>query len=46
LRSATLRLGCQNCTDQNPPVYNYSALAEAFHEHRGTLLYLRWEQPF
>ena len=46
LRGATLRLGCQNCMGQDPPVYNYSVTAEAFHEGRGALLYLRWEQPF
>ncbi|HLF32576.1 MAG TPA: TonB-dependent receptor, partial [Xanthomonadales bacterium] len=46
LRGAVLRLGCQNCTDVDPPVYNYNVVAEAFHEGRGALLYLRWEQSF
>jgi len=46
LRDATLRLGCQNCTDNAPPVYNYSVVAEAFHEARGALIYVRWSQPF
>jgi outer membrane receptor protein involved in Fe transport len=46
LRGATLRLGCQNCTDEDPPVYNYNVTAEAFHEGRGALVYARWTQPF
>jgi len=46
LRGATLRLGCQNCTDEDPPVYNYTVNAEAFHEGRGALVYMRWTQPF
>ena len=46
LRGATLRLGCQNCTDEDPPVYNYSNSAEPFHEGRGLMFYLRWSQPF
>ena len=46
LRGATLRLGCQNCTDEDPPVYNYTVNAEAFHEGRGALVYVRWTQPF
>jgi iron complex outermembrane receptor protein len=46
LRGATLRLGCQNCTDEDPPVYNYTVNAEAFHESRGALVYARWTQPF
>jgi outer membrane receptor protein involved in Fe transport len=46
LRSATLRLGCRNCLDANPPVYNYPIPGEYLHEGRGALLYLRWTQPF
>jgi hypothetical protein len=46
LSGATLRLGCQNCTGEDPPVYNYTVSAEAFHEGRGALVYARWTQPF
>ena len=45
-KGAMLRLGCRNCTGQDPPVYNYAVTAEAFHEGRGALFYLRWSQPF
>jgi iron complex outermembrane receptor protein len=46
LRSAILRLGCRNCLDADPPVYNYPSTGEYLHEGRGALLYLRWTQPF
>ncbi len=45
LRQAELRLGCQNCSNNDPPVYNDRVTTEAFHEGRGVLLYLRWFQP-
>jgi hypothetical protein len=46
LKGATLRVGCRNCTDVTPPVYNYQPFSEAFHEGRGAMFYLRWSQPF
>jgi len=46
LRNAEIRLGCRNCTDQDPPPHNASALAEPFHEGRGLMYYIRWMQPF
>ena len=46
LRSGVLRIGCQNCTDEAPPVYNYTADGEALHDPRGAIVYLRWSQPF
>jgi TonB dependent receptor len=46
LKGATLRLGCRNCLDANPPVYNYPVPGEFLHEGRGALLYVRWSQPF
>ncbi|HSD69978.1 MAG TPA: TonB-dependent receptor, partial [Woeseiaceae bacterium] len=46
LNEATLRLGCRNCLDADPPVYNYPVPGEYFHEARGAMLYLRWTQPF
>ena len=45
-RAATLRVGCRNCLDANPPVYNYPVPGESFHEARGGLLYVRWTQSF
>jgi len=46
LKAATLRVGCRNCFDANPPVYNYPVPGEPFHEARGGLFYVRWTQPF
>jgi hypothetical protein len=46
LNAATLRVGCRNCLDADPPVYNYPLPGEYLHEARGALLYLRWTQPF
>ncbi|MGH8035043.1 MAG: TonB-dependent receptor domain-containing protein, partial [Lysobacterales bacterium] len=46
LKNAKLQLGCHNCLAADPPVYNYINAAEAFHEGRGVLFYLRWTQPF
>jgi len=46
LRGAMLRIGCNNCTDADPPLYNQGVNSEAFHEGRGAMVYLRWSQPF
>lgn len=46
LNEASLRLGCRNCLDADPPVYNYPVPGEYFHEARGAMLYMRWTQPF
>ncbi len=45
-RAATLRVGCRNCLDADPPTYNYPIPGEYLHESRGGLLYVRWSQPF
>jgi iron complex outermembrane receptor protein len=46
LKGGMLRLGCRNCTDADPPVYNQSVNTETFHEGRGAMVYVRWSQPF
>ena len=46
LKGGLMRVGCRNCTDADPPVYNTQVYAEAFHEGRGAMVYLRWSQPF
>jgi len=46
LKAATLRVGCRNCLNSDPPVYNYPVPGEPFHEARGGLFYVRWTQPF
>ena len=46
LRDAKLSVGCRNCTDKDPPVYNQTSFTEPFHEGRGAMVYLRWSQPF
>ena len=46
LKSSMLRVGCVNCLDEDPPVYNYDVVNEAFHEGSGALLHARWTQPF
>ena len=46
LRGGMLRIGCRNCTDADPPVYNQTVTSEAFHEGRGAMVYVRWSQPF
>jgi outer membrane receptor protein involved in Fe transport len=46
LRGGQLRLGCRNCTSEDPPVYNQDVFTEAFHEGRGAMVYVRWQQPF
>lgn len=45
LNDAELRIGCQNCFDRNPPVYNYTSLWEGLHDGRGATVYLSWTQP-
>jgi iron complex outermembrane receptor protein len=44
LRDATLRLGCKNVTDEDPP-YNQWPANEPFHDGRGRFFYIRWQQP-
>ena len=44
LRGATMRLGCNNVTDKDPPL-TYSAAPEPFHDARGRFFYIRWQQP-
>jgi len=44
LRQATLRLGCINCTGKEPPLTYYTA-PEPYHDPRGRVYYLRWQQP-
>ena len=46
LRDGMLRIGCRNCMDKDPPVYNQTVFTEAFHEGRGAMVYVRWSQPF
>jgi outer membrane receptor protein involved in Fe transport len=46
LRGGMIRVGCRNCTDEDPPVYNQTVDSEAFHEGRGAMVYIRWSQPF
>ncbi|MEP5569831.1 MAG: TonB-dependent receptor [Halioglobus sp.] len=46
LNNGQLRVGCRNCSNEDPPVHNASNLVEPFHEGRGLLWYLRWSQPF
>jgi outer membrane receptor protein involved in Fe transport len=45
LRDAVLRVGCQNCTDEKPPT-TFTMFGEYFHDPRGALVYIRWQQPF
>lgn len=44
LGNATLRLGCNNVTDKDPPL-TYSPINEPFHDARGRFYYFRWQQP-
>lgn len=44
LRNATLRIGCNNVTDKDPPL-TYSPINEPIHDARGRYFYLRWQQP-
>lgn len=45
LGDGMLRVGCRNCTDEDPPIYNHSVNSEPFHEGRGLMFYVRWSQP-
>jgi len=44
LRNATLRIGCNNVTDEDPP-FHYWPSNEPMHDGRGRFWYLRWRQP-
>lgn len=45
LNDAMVRVGCRNCTNQDPPQHNASVATAPFHEGRGLIWYLRWSQP-
>ena len=45
LRDATLRFGCQNCTDEDPP-FTHDTAGENIHDRRGLIWYANWTQPF
>ena len=45
LRSARLRIGCINCTSEEPPL-TYYAEPDSYHDPRGRFYYIRWQQPF
>jgi hypothetical protein len=36
--------GCINCTGKEPPLTYYSE-PEAYHDPRGRVYYIRWQQP-
>jgi outer membrane receptor protein involved in Fe transport len=44
LKQATLRIGCINCSGEDPPYTSYTD-PEPFHDLRDRLYYLRWLQP-
>lgn len=44
LRNARLRIGCINCTGKEPPL-TYYPFPEAYHDPRGRVYYIRWQQP-
>jgi iron complex outermembrane receptor protein len=44
LRNATLRLGCNNVADEDPPL-TYDPINQPFHDARGRFFYIRWQQP-
>ena len=44
LWNATLRLGCNNVTDKDPPL-TYWPINQPFHDARGRFFYVRWQQP-
>ncbi len=46
LDGATLRIGCRNCTDEDPPVYNDTINGVNIHDGRGAMIYARWSQSF
>jgi outer membrane receptor protein involved in Fe transport len=45
LRDATLRVGCQNCSDEDPP-FTHDTGGENIHDRRGLIWYANWTQPF
>jgi outer membrane receptor protein involved in Fe transport len=45
LPGSQLQLGCNNCTDEYP-FYNFMFGFEPFHEYRGAMFYVRWQQDF
>jgi hypothetical protein len=44
LRGATLRLGCRNVFDEDPPYIQYP-VNEPMHDGQGRFFYIRWQQP-
>lgn len=44
LRGARLRIGCINCSGEEPPLTYYSE-PEAYYDPRGRFYYIRWQQP-
>ena len=45
LRKAVVRVGCQNCTDEDPP-FTHDPKGENIHDRRGLLWYANWTQTF
>ena len=45
LRNATLRLGCNNVTDKDPPRAFFFPNNDPLHDARGRFFYIRWQQP-
>ncbi len=45
LRNAVVRVGCQNCTDEDPP-FTHDTHGENIHDRRGLIWYANWTQPF
>ncbi len=43
-RGAVLSFGCDNVTDEDPPLV-YFPSAQPFHDSRGRYFYVRWQQP-
>ncbi|MEE8118375.1 MAG: TonB-dependent receptor [Gammaproteobacteria bacterium] len=48
LNGGTFRVGCRNCTDEDPPFSNNSIFGfdSTYHDPRGLQLYVSWEQVF
>ncbi len=42
---AILRIGCQNCTDKDPP-FTHDTGGENIHDRRGLIWYANWTQTF
>ena len=40
-----LRIGCQNCTDEDPP-FTHDTGGENIHDRRGLIWYANWTQTF